>query len=87
MALKKNRKQERKYTKPKEPKEPRAFHRPISMTIEEVFPTPSVRDLPQVTQLTLNLKGNRATAELLIAEIRRQVEIVDFFSVTIEGVS
>lgn len=65
----------------------RRYHRPISMTIEQVFPTPSVRELPPETQMTFNLKGNRETAKMLIAAIEKQIEKVDFFSVTIEGPS
>lgn len=68
-------------------KQQRNYHRPISVTIESVTPVPEVRALPQETQITLNLKGNRKTAEMLIAEIQRQIEKVDFFAVTIEGPS
>ena len=67
--------------------EKRNFHRPISITIERVEPMPLVRTLPRETQLVLNLKGNRKNAELLIAEIQKQIKITDFFAVTIEGVS
>lgn len=68
-------------------KKKRNYHRPISMTIERVFPTPSVRELPPETLLTFNLKGNRDTAKKLIKAIQEQVDRVDFFAVTIEGVS
>ena len=68
-------------------KKQRNYHRPISVTIESVTPIPEVRTLPLETQITLNLKGNRKTAELLISEIQRQIATVDFFAVTIEGPS
>ena len=74
--------QDRKNEKPQ-----RNFHRPISMTIETVSPIPEYRVVPHETQIVLNLKGNRKTAELLIAEIQRQIANVDFFAVTIEGPS
>lgn len=57
------------------------------MTIETVAPIPEERTLPQETQITLNLKGDRKTAEMLIAEIQKQIARVDFFAVTIEGPS
>jgi len=65
----------------------RNYHRPISITIERVEPMPLIRKLPLETQMVLNLKGNRKNAELLIAEIQKQIKIDDFFAVTIEGVS
>ncbi len=68
-------------------KKQRNYHRPISITIETVTPVPEVRALPLETQMTLNLKGDRKTAELLIAEIQKQIARVDFFAVTIEGPS
>jgi len=65
----------------------RTYHRPITITIENVKPMPVERDLPVETQQTLNLKGNRKTAKLLIEEIQKQIENNDFFVVTIEGVA
>lgn len=65
----------------------RTYHRPITITIENVKPLPIVKELPHETQQTLNLRGNRKTALLLIEEINKQIEKDDFFIVTIEGVS
>ena len=68
-------------------KKQRNYHRPISVTIESVTPVPEIRTLAHETQMVINLKGNRKTAELLIAEIQRQIATVDFFAVTVEGPS
>ncbi len=65
-----------------------AYHRPISMTIRRVSPMPILRELPQQTLMTFNLRGDKATGDLLIAEITRQLENgSDSFAVTIEGIS
>ena len=63
------------------------YHRPISITIENVKDLPTERELPLETQQTINLRGNRKSAKLLIEMIQKQIEKNDFFVVTIEGVS
>lgn len=70
-----------------EEKRARAFHRRISMTVEDVFPTPSISDVPIETELTFDIKGDQERGKKLIAEIERQLERVGFFSVTVRGVS
>ena len=68
-------------------KKQRRYHRPITITIENVKDLPTERELPVETQQTLNLRGDRKTAKLLIDKIQKQIEKHDFFVVTIEGVS
>jgi hypothetical protein len=66
----------------------RAIHRPITIHVEVVEDLPTVKTLPQDTQMTINLKMNRATALGLIAKIQSQLDIpgeVDFVAFTITG--
>jgi len=68
-------------------KQTRAYHRPISMTIEGVRRMPEVRELPQETQLTFNLKGTRKAGLLLVIEIVTQIIEAEFFAIEITGPS
>lgn len=63
----------------------RVWHRPVSIIIEMVREMPVVKELPTITHMTINLKGNRESGEQLIAEIKRQMEREDFFAVEITG--
>ncbi len=63
----------------------RAYHRPISITIETIEPMALIRSLPQETQMTVNLKGDKVLGDALISEIKRQIEIAGHFAITITG--
>jgi hypothetical protein len=67
--------------------EQRAFHRPISITVEDARKMPDIRELPQTTQMTINIKGNRAAGLLIVKEIIMQILTDDFFAVEITGPS
>ena len=73
-------------TAPKSNTKPiRAYHRPISITVESVRQTPDMKEIPRETQQTINLKGNSETAQKLIDELKRQKKIGDFFAIEITG--
>ena len=55
------------------------------MTVEGVRRMPDVRELPQETQLTMNIKGNRKAGIMLILEVARQILNDEFFAVEITG--
>ena len=63
------------------------YHRPISITIENVKDLPTETEIPPETLMTVNIKGNKISGKLLIDMIQKQIKNNDFFIVTIEGVS
>jgi hypothetical protein len=65
--------------------EQRAYHRPISVTVETVEPMPIIRQLPQDTQMTINFKGDEKMGQALIAEINKQIANGGHFAITITG--
>ena len=75
---------DRKTTPPK-----RTLDRPITIYVEKVEDLPQVRILPQVTQVTINLKMNRAVAKELVAHIQKQLDApeqeIDFVASTLTG--
>lgn len=48
------------------------YHRPISVTLLSVGPVPYVRELPQTTELRINLKMGWKESLELVGEIVRQ---------------
>jgi len=66
----------------------RAVHRPITINVEEVDDLPIIRDLPQETMLTINLKMTRKVALSLISKIQQQLDVpggLDHVALTITG--
>lgn len=71
-------------------KQRRAVHRPLSINVEDVNDLPEVRELPQDTQITINIKTNRKMALKLIETVQRQLDKpgeLDFVAFTITGTS
>lgn len=65
----------------------RRYRGPVTVNIETVRPTPTEKDLPPETHTTVNIKGDDVKGRELIAEIERQLAIMKFFSVTVDGPS
>lgn len=72
--------------------EPRSYHRPISILVETIDRLPYVRTLPNMTQMTINLKFNRTTAQNMVLFLQEELERTkliedDYIAVTITGPS
>lgn len=68
----------------------RAYHRPIKIKVESIIRMPDVRDLPQETQMTVNLQFNRKSRrEMILFLIKEELadEPLEFTFVTITGPS
>jgi hypothetical protein len=72
------------------PPKNRAFHRPITIHVENVEDLPEIKVIPRETLITVNLKMKKDIAKKLVAHIQRQLDSpvdVDFVASTITGVS
>ena len=68
----------------------RAIHKPISIRVESIGPIPTVRELPQETEMTVNLRMSRTIWLAMVTEGNKQIamgEFVDTVSFVITGTS